>query len=244
LLLHDERRGLETMTATRSLLARLPELALEALMVVFAVLVALAVEEWRDERQMHEFADRARMGVVTELRANLDEFEETGPGLLATDAMLREVTQEEDFSLLANFNLGLPDFSSAAWRASQASPAASYFDFDWVIEVPRAYETYEVYSRMADQVIDEVSSPSTTGVDRVRAILGRLATLTGGQVQVQERLEDAVSEQGERGEAAPSGSRATSTAWPRATPSRPGTPSSTGRRARRMRSRRYGRPSP
>ncbi len=177
------------MTATRSLLARLPELALEALMVVFAVLVALAVEEWRDERQMHEFADRARMGVVTELRANLDEFEETGPGLLATDAMLREVTQEEDFSLLANFNLGLPDFSSAAWRASQASPAASYFDFDWVIEVPRAYETYEVYSRMADQVIDEVSSPSTTGVDRVRAILGRLATLTGGQVQVQERLE-------------------------------------------------------
>lgn len=232
------------MTATRSLLARLPELALEALMVVFAVLVALAVEEWRDERQMHEFADRARMGVVTELRANLDEFEETGPGLLATDAMLREVTQEEDFSLLANFNLGLPDFSSAAWRASQASPAASYFDFDWVIEVPRAYETYEVYSRMADQVIDEVSSPSTTGVDRVRAILGRLATLTGGQVQVQERLEDAVSEQGERGEAAPSGSRATSTAWPRATPSRPGTPSSTGRRARRMRSRRYGRPSP
>ena len=236
------------MTATRSLLARLPELALEALMVVFAVLVALAVEEWRDERQMHEFADRARMGVVTELRANLDEFEETGPGLLATDAMLREVTQEEDFSLLANFNLGLPDFSSAAWRASQASPAASYFDFDWVIEVPRAYETYEVYSRMADQVIDEVSSPSTTGVDRVRAILGRLATLTGGQVQGQERLEalleDAVSEQGERGEAAPSGSRATSTAWPRATPSRPGTPSSTGRRARRMRSRRYGRPSP
>ena len=236
------------MTATRSLLARLPELALEALMVVFAVLVALAVEEWRDERQMHEFADRARMGVVTELRANLDEFEETGPGLLATDAMLREVTQEEDFSLLANFNLGLPDFSSAAWRASQASPAASYFDFDWVIEVPRAYETYEVYSRMADQVIDEVSSPSTTGVDRVRAILGRLATLTGGQVQVQERLEalleDAVPEQGERGEAARSGSRATSTAWPRATPSRPGTPSSTGRRARRMRSRRYGRPSP
>jgi len=35
-------------------------------MVVFAALVALAVEEWRDERQMHEFADRARMGVVTE----------------------------------------------------------------------------------------------------------------------------------------------------------------------------------
>jgi len=92
--------------------------------------------------------------------------------------------QEEDFSLLANFNLGLPEFSSAAWRASQASPAVSYFDFDWVIEVSRAYETYEVYSRMVDQVIDEVSSPSTTGVDRVRAILGRLATLTGGQVQV------------------------------------------------------------
>jgi len=81
-------------------------------------------------------------------------------------------------SLLGSFNLGLPDFSSAAWRASQASPAASYFDFDWVIEVSRAYETCENYSRMADQVIGELSSQFDTGLDRVAAIHGKLAILT------------------------------------------------------------------
>jgi hypothetical protein len=50
------------MTTGRSLLTKLPELALEAAMVVFAVLVALGVEGWNDERQMREFADRARAG--------------------------------------------------------------------------------------------------------------------------------------------------------------------------------------
>jgi len=69
------------MTTGRSLLTKLPELALEAVMVVFAVLVALGVEEWSDERQMREFADRARAGVIVEMRANLDEFQETGPNL-------------------------------------------------------------------------------------------------------------------------------------------------------------------
>ena len=48
-------------------------------MVVFAVTVALAVEEWREERQLQEFADRARAGVIAEVRANIDEFERTVP---------------------------------------------------------------------------------------------------------------------------------------------------------------------
>ena len=158
-------------------------------MVVFAVMVALAVDEWRDERQMQEFADRARAGVVTEVRANVDEFERTGRGLVAAQANLLAVIRAEDLSLLGDLSLSLPDFSSAAWRASQASPAASYFDFDWVIEVSRAYETNAVYSRVADRVIDEMSGIIGRAPDRLNAIYGKLAILTGLHGQVQERLE-------------------------------------------------------
>ena len=42
---------------------RVAELALEAVMVVFAVMVALGVEEWRDDRQMEELSERARAAV-------------------------------------------------------------------------------------------------------------------------------------------------------------------------------------
>lgn len=61
---------------------KLAELATEALMVVFAVLVALGVEEWREERQLRAFADRARMAVDLELEQNLDEFRSDGPDLI------------------------------------------------------------------------------------------------------------------------------------------------------------------
>ena len=101
---------------TRSLRTRLPELALEAVMIVFAVLVALGFEEWRDERQMQEFADRARAAVLAEIRANLDEFRNTGPGLSERVDGLGEVVREGDPSLLVDgISLTLPDISTAAW---------------------------------------------------------------------------------------------------------------------------------
>lgn len=46
---------------------KLAELATEALMVVFAVLVALGVEEWREERRLRTFAERARAAVDLEI---------------------------------------------------------------------------------------------------------------------------------------------------------------------------------
>ena len=58
--------------------ARVMELALEATMVVFAVLVALALEEWRQERRLQGFADRARSSVVAELEANLHPIRNVG----------------------------------------------------------------------------------------------------------------------------------------------------------------------
>ena len=59
----------------------LAEMATEALMVVFAVLVAFGVEEWREERQLRQFAEVARAAVELELEENLDEFKSTQASL-------------------------------------------------------------------------------------------------------------------------------------------------------------------
>ena len=180
------------MTTGRSLLSKLPELALEAVMVVFAVLVALGVEGWSDERQMREFADRARAGVIAEMQANLDEFQETGPDLADLQARLLTTIQEEDLTNLnGSMTFNLPDYSSAAWSTAQSSPAAPYIDYDWVIDVSRAYETYELYSRISDQLISEMSGilGRTPDFEKLGAIFGRLAILTELHGQLQERLE-------------------------------------------------------
>lgn len=176
---------------TRGPRSMLPGLVLEAVMVVFAVLVALGFEEWRDERQMRQFADRVEAAVVAEVRANLDEFRTTGPGLRSTQELLSDVLSQRDMSALDDrFSLTFPDFSSAAWRAAQASQAAPYLDYDWVIQVSRAYEAYDIYARIADQIIDATSSimGGSPTLDGIGAIQGRLVILTEVHGQVEERL--------------------------------------------------------
>jgi hypothetical protein len=176
---------------SRSIAGRIAELALEALMVVFAVLVALGVEDWRDERQMHDFAERARTAVLAEAAANLDEFRTTVPDLSATLVKLDAVLKSDDLTLLeGDMSFELPDFSAAAWRAAQVSQAASYLDYDWLIEVSRVYEAYGIYARVADQIIDQMAGMigRTPDIDRVNEIFGRLVILMDIHAQLEERL--------------------------------------------------------
>lgn len=147
---------------------KLAELATEALMVVFAVLVALGVEEWREERQLRAFADRARAAVDLELEQNLDEFRSDGPDLIdgrdrvgSTLQQLREAQEmspDEEGSVDFSFGFDFPDISTAAWRVAQSSQAAPYFDYDWVIERARQYEGFETYLDARDQVLDAMSA--------------------------------------------------------------------------------------
>ena len=196
-------------SGTRGLGTRLAELALEAVMVVFAVLVALGFEEWRDERQMQEFADRARTAVLAEVEANLEEFRTTETGLSESVDGLGEVVREDDPSLLVDgISLTLPDISTAAWGAALASQATPYLDYDWVIQVSRGYEAADLYSTMADGLIDALSSVigGTPTIEEIKSVYGRLVILVGVHQQVQERLEALLGEEGSEAESSELGS--------------------------------------
>lgn len=186
---------------------KLAELATEALMVVFAVLVALGVEEWREERQLREFADRARAAVDREIEQNLAEFRSAGPSLIDGRNSVRSMLQAlrdaqesrdrgESGSANFNFNFDFPDVSTAAWRVAQASQAAPYFDYDWVIGRARYYDGLETYLDLRDEVVDEVGSLIAGGGDMdrgvivVRRLYGRLEVL----VQLHEGLQEGMEE--------------------------------------------------
>src|SRR5262245_21856053 len=56
---------------------KLPELLLEAASVVFAVLLALAVDEWRETQSQKALAARARASILEEIRGNESELRNT-----------------------------------------------------------------------------------------------------------------------------------------------------------------------
>ena len=101
---------------------RMGDLAVEAAMVVFAVLVALAVEEWREERQLQDFAARAEAAVMAEIQANRDELRQTGPTIRRSHERVGEALETGSIDALqGDLEFELPDISSAAWAAASAS---------------------------------------------------------------------------------------------------------------------------
>jgi len=164
----------------------------EAGMIVFAVMVALGVEEWRADQGLQDFAVQVQIAVLAEMEANLTELHQTAASLDSAQTMLGRVIAEEDMSLLGSaLNLSLPEISTAAWRSAQASEAGPHLDYDWVIQVARAYEAYEVSSRVSDDLISAMGEIIGRGasIDRVGAVYGPLVILTNIHGQVAERFE-------------------------------------------------------
>ena len=182
---------------------KLPELATEALMVVFAVLVALGVEEWREERQLRAFADRARAAVDQEIELNLEEFRNTesrlAEGSESVATLLRPLLEAresgESGSVEGGFTFAEPEISMAAWRVAQASRAAPYFDYDWVIGRARHYERVERYADLWDQFMEglaAVDAASTANdLDAIVTALSR----TQGQLRIIRQHHEQLQEQ-------------------------------------------------
>jgi hypothetical protein len=176
----------------RSPVQKVAGLLVEAGMIVFAVMVALGVEEWRNERGLEDFADRVQESVVAELEANLEELRSTAPSLRATQATLGQVVATGDLSLLSNdVSFELPEISSAAWSAAQSSEAGPYLDYEWVIQVARAYESYELYTVVTHDLLSALTRIIAPGpeVEAIEAIFGHVAILNDIHGQVAERFE-------------------------------------------------------
>lgn len=162
--------------------ARLPGVLVEVVSVVFAVLVALGVDEWRDNRELDQRASAARSAVLAEVRANRSELERTEGSMEAmVDSLAAGIARihaggAAQASLRINFDL--PDFSDAAWRILQGSEAASHLDLDWLIRVSHAYELQESYDGMRQDVVRTMANINSedprTVFPRLRGELGIL----------------------------------------------------------------------
>lgn len=180
-------------------------MAAEALMVVFAVLVAFGVEEWREERQLRQFAESARVAIELEMAENLDEFRSSQQSLRDLLQRLAAIVRADDESdpVFSEGSIeiafSLPNVSSAAWRTAQTSQAAPYFDYDWIIRVSQVYDILGAWERARDLMLDSISlvlARVSTGVhpldirEDLYRLNGRLLLLEQAHAEVQGRLDE------------------------------------------------------
>lgn len=176
---------------------KIPTLLLEAFSVVLAVLLALAVDQWREDRGNRDLARLARDRITSELASNRAELEaaasrhqEILASLEKGLADLNELTTGQSWEM--NFPIAI--LSSSAWQTAQATQAVHHLDFDWVVRVSKAHDVQELYLAGQARVVEHISSLDSGGTQVPASILGglrsRIATVRDLELGLLEAYED------------------------------------------------------
>jgi hypothetical protein len=175
--------GEKELRVRRRLVGRLPELLLEAASVMFAVLVALAVDEWRDDRANMELAARARESILAEVetnRAELLDGRADNEAMLGTlEEGLRQLKEGREGRISIDFSFAL--LSTAAWQTAQVTQATHFMEFDWVTRVARLYDMQDVYDGSQTAILERISGfgniSDENAEEHLRGLTGRLLIL-------------------------------------------------------------------
>ena len=147
---------------------RLGSLLAEAAMVVFAVLVALAVDQWREDREIASQVARAQAGVEAELRSNREEL---GTGSASVQAMFDTVSsmvgRMRRGEVVREGNLAgeLPEFSDAAWETARVTGAVAHMPYEWILRTARVYDTQVLAREAHRQVLSSLGGVVARGLE-------------------------------------------------------------------------------
>ncbi len=190
-----------TQTLRSVLQARGAELILEATLIVFAVLVALAVDEWNEGREFRELADIARTAVLAELTGNQAELEKSAPTVQAILDEVTDVVQRLEAGEVvteARLSGELPDFSDAAWETARATGSMARMDYEWVLRTARVYETQELTLDLQRDLLVTFGNLAVRkpDLDRFTGFRGQLVVLIMLHRALQERYDEALGDPG------------------------------------------------
>lgn len=166
--------------------SKLPELMVEGISVAFAVLLALAVDEWRETRSNHQLALRAEESVLAEVQGNLRILEDKSHSRDSLVAYTRDkrralVQGEELENININFNPAL--LTRTAWETAQLTRALAFMDYDKVARIGRLYEIQSLYEESEDALVRMLAGleslnwdEPTEALDQILPVLVRVDT--------------------------------------------------------------------
>lgn len=138
----------------------LPRLAVESLVVVFSILLALVVNEWRQEEEREDRRERATEAIRAELLHNYRELQSVHPyhvGLADTLRSAFETGAESvDPGVRPQGWIRSVDLVSAAWETARATGTTADFPYDAVLTLSRAYESQAGFRRKKEDLIHPV----------------------------------------------------------------------------------------
>ena len=134
------------------------KLAIEVFSIVLGVLLALAVNEWNEQRSHEIQADSALQNISNELLSNLEVLKLIHENNTATvDAIMAEQVSESEEN--RNFIPGL-QLRETAWDTLLSTGLSNYVQYERILVLSRAYSMLGLYKNTGMQLTNAAMTAS------------------------------------------------------------------------------------
>ena len=193
----------------------LPRVLAESVLIVFSVLLALAVDQWRDDRELAREVREARAAFANEMRGNRDlltseryhqhhkdMWDHYRALAAAADAQNTTRLAELDAITLAKFSNGVwpTPLRDAVWRSLSQSEILRHMRSAEVFALADAYQEQEQLNRWHNRFFDASSRPTAETNNpeykrsKIHTTRSYLADVVAAEQRLLKRCEEALAE--------------------------------------------------
>ncbi len=163
----------------------------ESMLIIVSIVAALAVDEWRQDRQNQELATQSLAVFEREIRQNMARLDDVAPYHAGMrDVVARMAAEEAAGADLRSIMEGLEPtvLLSTAWETALATGALTYMDFEVVSALSLTYSLQRRFAEESRSHLPDISvvpggSPAMLD-DRITAARSYLEDLTRDEQQL------------------------------------------------------------
>ena len=174
---------------------RIPDIILESIFIVFALLLALAIEGWNENREKQERAQNARHSIAEELRGNLAKLEQR---MIVHQDLLDEIvahideigseSETNERVLDSSFSVSIAFLSIAAWESAQVSGTLEWFSINELTRYSEVFQLHDLFVANQNRIIDDMILMVSVKDENYVAFISGLATRLEMLIEVNKLL--------------------------------------------------------
>jgi len=158
--------------AARQISDWLPRVLFESMLIVISILVALYLDEWRDDRQDAENIEHALANFVSEIQQNRARVDDAAPfnqGLRHVLNRRQEVRAIESVATFVNIfeSYNPVVLQSTAWETAIATGALAKMDYNLVSALSLTYSLQNRYQQVSRNGMAQMTSPQNLSEEKL-----------------------------------------------------------------------------
>jgi hypothetical protein len=170
----------------------IPAVTLQIFSIIFSILLALSVNEWKEARGRKEVANKSLENFRREIETNRDAIEKSlrdqKSVMNLLDRSLKEMHKKEEKLSVSVPSIDLPDVTTTTWETAMATNALAHLDYAVIQKLSGIYLQQKWLMSLEDKVFTTILASSSYDEENVEGLTMSLYTGLKNIVRVESAL--------------------------------------------------------